>query len=449
VAAFAMNLSPALIGVGFIVGLNVAALIFIGGVMNWYIAIPWVASHTAHPDNVAAVDFAAGIWKNQTRYIGVGAMILGGIWALIKVRKSVVQGIRSGMAAYRQSRSGGPGLLRTDRDTPMHWVGMALIVLAVPLFFIFNAFTGIWWVAAAMALIMLVAGFLFSTVAAYMAGLVGSSNNPISGVTIATILTSALLLLAFLGAGSAKGPAAAVLIGAVVACAAAIGGENLQDLKAGRIVGATPYKQQVMQIIGAVSAAFVLSPVLTLIQKAYGIGVPTADHPHPLAAPQATLMAAVAGGVFHGGLPWTFIITGMVVAVAVICFDLWLQARKSEFRTPVLAVAIGIYLPLQLSVAIFLGGVIAWLAGRFFKRRGASAEAHATGERNGLLFAAGLITGEALVGILLAIPIVLSSNADVLAYWGEHDGVLPGIILLGGVVYWLYRTATRMERVSP
>lgn len=448
VAYFAMNLSPALIGVGFIVGLNVAALIFIGGVMNWYVAIPWVSAHTVHPDGVAAADFATTIWKTQTRYIGVGAMILGGIWALIKVRKSVVSGVRSGMAAYRQTRDGGPAILRTDRDTPMHWVGMALMALAVPLFFIFNHFTGIWWVAAAMALIMLVAGFLFSTVAAYMAGLVGSSNNPISGVTIATILTSALLLLAFLGSGNAKGPAAAVFIGAVVACAAAIGGENLQDLKAGRIVGATPYKQQIMQIVGAVSAAFVLAPVLTLIQKAYGIGVPTPEHAHPLAAPQATLMAAVAGGVFHGGLPWTFIGIGMGVAVLVICFDLWLQARNAVFRTPVLAVAIGIYLPFQLSVAIFLGGVIAWLGGRYLRRRGASAEAHATGERNGLLFAAGLITGEALVGILLAIPIVASSNANVLAFWGEHEGVLPGILLLAVVVYWLYRVATKMESAA-
>jgi len=448
VAYFAMNLSPALIGVGFIVGLNVAALIFIGGVMNWYVAIPWVSAHTAHPDGVAAADFATTLWKTQTRYIGVGAMIVGGIWALIKVRKSVVRGVRSGMEAYRQTRDGGPAILRTDRDTPMHWVGLALMALAIPLFFIFNQFTGIWWVAAAMAVIMLVAGFLFSTVAAYMAGLVGSSNNPISGVTIATILTSALLLLAFLGSGNAKGPAAAVFIGAVVACAAAIGGENLQDLTAGRTVRATPYKQQIMQIVGAVSAAFVLAPVLTLIQKAYGIGVPTPEHAHPLAAPQATLMAAVAGGVFHGGLPWTFIGIGMGVAVVVISFDLWLQARNAVFRTPVLAVAIGIYLPLQLSVAIFAGGVIAWLGGRFLKRKGASAEAHATGERNGLLFAAGLITGEAMVGILLAIPIVASSNADVLAFWGEHEGVLPGVILLAAVVYWLYRTATRMESAA-
>lgn len=446
VAYFAMNLSPALIGVGYIVGLNVAALIFIGGVMNWYVAIPLVAGHTAHPDTVSAVDFATSLWKNQTRYIGVGAMVVGGIWALIKVRKSIVRGIGSGMAAYRNTRDGGAAVERTERDTPMQWVGMAVLALLVPLFFIFNHFTGVWWVAGVMAVIMLIAGFLFSTVAAYMAGLVGSSNNPISGVTIATILTSALLLLAFLGSGSLVGPAAAVLIGAVVACAAAIGGENLQDLKAGRILGATPYKQQIMQIIGAVSAAFVLAPVLTLLLRAYGIGVPSVEHPHPLAAPQATLMAAVAGGVFHGGLPWNMIVIGTVVAVVVIWFDLWLQSRKSVFRTPVLAVAIGIYLPLQLSVAIFLGGVIAWLGTRYFRKRGAGAAARETGERNGLLFAAGLITGEAMVGILLAIPIVIAKSGDVLAFWGVHEGVWPGIVLLALVLRWLYRVSTREDQ---
>jgi putative OPT family oligopeptide transporter len=448
VAYFAMNLSPALVGVGYIVGLNVAALIFIGGVMNWYVAIPWVAGHMTHPDTVSAVDFATSLWKTQTRYIGVGAMVIGGIWALIKVRKSIVRGIGSGMAAYRNTRDGGAAVERTERDTPMQWVGMAILALLVPLFFIFNHFTGIWWVAAVMAVIMLIAGFLFSTVAAYMAGLVGSSNNPISGVTIATILTSALLLLAFLGSGSLVGPAAAVLIGAVVACAAAIGGENLQDLKAGRILGATPYKQQIMQIVGSISAAFVLAPVLTLLLRAYGIGVPSVEHPHPLAAPQATLMAAVAGGVFHGGLPWNMIVTGMVVAVGVISFDLWLQSRQSVFRTPVLAVAIGIYLPLQLSVAIFLGGVIAWFGTRYFAKRGAAAVVRETGERNGLLFAAGLITGEAMVGILLAIPIVIAKSGDVLAFWGTHEGVLPGILLLAAVLWGLYKVSTREEKAA-
>ncbi len=283
---------------------------------------------------------------------------------------------------------------------------------------------------------MLVAGFVFSAVAGYMAGLVGSSNNPISGVTIATILTSALLLLA-LGTDSAMGPAAAIFIGAVVACAGAIAGDNMQDLKAGRIVGATPYKQQIMQGIGVIAAAFVMAPVLTLLLNAYGIGVVTPEHPNPLSAPQATLMAAVAGGVFGEGLPWTMVIIGMAVAAAIIALDVILEKRGSQFRTPVLAVAVGIYLPFQLSVAIFLGGIIAWVADRHFRGRLAAGEdaesvttAHSVGDRNGLLFAAGLITGEALLGILLALPIVVSGRADVLAFWGTYDGPFPGMVLL-------------------
>jgi putative OPT family oligopeptide transporter len=326
----------------------------------------------------------------------------------------------------------------------------------VPLFFVFWEITDVAWVAALMAVIMLVAGFLFSAVASYMAGLVGSSNNPISGVTIATILVSALLLAAFLGTGSAVGPAAAVLIGAVVCCAAAIGGDNMQDLKCGRIVGATPFRQQIMQVLGVVVAAFVMAPVLTLLLHAYGIGIPTEAHPRPLAAPQATLMAAVAGGVFGGGLPWGMVVAGMITAVAVIALDVTLERRGSDFRTPVLAVAVGIYLPLELSVAIFLGGILAWAAARFYRRRGREVAGGETGpalstarqddDRHGLLFAAGLITGEALLGILLAIPIVLAGRANPLAFWGIHHDVWPGIVLLLVVMYSLYRVSTGRGR---
>jgi putative OPT family oligopeptide transporter len=460
IAYFGVNLSPALVGVGYIVGLNIATLVFLGGVVNWYVAIPIVAAAHGAPAGVSAVAAAGHLWSTQTRFLGVGAMVVGGIWALVRVRRSLVRGIRSGLEAYRQSRGAGEAaqVLRTERDTPMQWVGMALVISVVPLFFVFRGFTGNVFVSAMMAVIMLVAGFLFSAVAAYMAGLVGSSNNPISGVTIATILTSAVLLLAFLGTDSAIGPAAAVMIGAVVACAGAIGGDNLQDLKAGRLVGATPYKQQIMQIVGAVTAAFVLAPVLTLLLKAYGIGVPTAAHPHPLTAPQATLMAAVAGGVFRGGLPWGMVIGGMIIAVLIIALDIVLERRGSTFRTPVLAVAVGIYLPLQLSVAIFLGGLVSLAANRFFAaRRGrvgpgrveALGEAHAEGARHGLLFAAGLITGEALLGILLAVPIVLAGRADVLAFWGTHQGTLPGVVLLALVLGLLYRVTTGdMRRVE-
>jgi putative OPT family oligopeptide transporter len=279
---------------------------------------------------------------------------------------------------------------------------------------------------------MLAAAFLFSAVAGYMAGLVGSSNNPISGVTIATILTSALLLVALVGTETAIGPAAAVLIGAVVACAAANAGDNLQDLKAGYLVGSTPVKQQIMQVVGVTSAALIMAPVLNLLLAAYGIGAPTAQHPNPLAAPQATLMAAVAGGVFHGGLPWSMVACGVFVAGLIIGTDRWLEVRRSSFRMPVLAVAVGIYLPLELSAAIFLGGLVAWAAGRGSEER----------DHRGVLFAAGLITGEALIGVVLAFPIVLSGRADILAFWGNIAAPWPGALLLLAVVWLLYRAAS-------
>jgi putative OPT family oligopeptide transporter len=332
----------------------------------------------------------------------------------------------------------------------MPWVGTGLILIAVPLGAMFVHFTQSLMIGLVMAAIMLVAGFLFSAVAGYMAGLVGSSNNPISGVTIATILTAALLLLVLMGADNPLGPAAAIFIGATVACAAAIAGDNMQDLKAGRIVGATPVKQQIMQVVGVAASAFIMAPVLKLLLQAYGIGVPTALHPQPLAAPQATLMAAVAGGVFRGGLPWAMVMAGMAVAVLVILLDVRLEKRGSEFRTPVLAVAVGIYLPFELSVAIMLGGVVAWLVGR--RRtliqaampeatRGGFSEWTTTGDRHGLLFAAGLITGEALVGIFLAIPIVVTGDRNALAIFGVHEWVWPGVVLLLLVMFGLYRVA--------
>ena len=446
------NLSPALVGVGYIVGLHIATLVFLGGVLNWWVAIPLVAATLGVPVGVeSATDAAGALWSSQTRYLGVGAMSVGGVWTLVQVRGHLVAGVRSGVETYRQLRAGaGETVSRTERDAPMPWVGAALVLATVPLYVLFERITGSAGVAAVMAVLMLAAGFCFSAVAAYMGGLVGSSNNPISGVTIATILTSALLLAALLGTGSVVGPAAAILIGAVVACAAAIAGDNMQDLKAGRILGATPVHQQIMQVVGTVAAAFVMAPVLTLLLGAYGIGVPTAEHPNPLAAPQATLMAAVAGGVFGGGLPWGMVGVGAALGTAIIGLDLWLARRGTEFRAPVLAVAVGIYLPLELSVAIFLGGLVAWAASRFHRRRAAAggaaiasplAVAKEQGDRSGLLFAAGLIAGEALVGILMAIPIVLAGRGDVLAFWGEFASPWPGVVLLLLVMVVMYRVA--------
>ncbi|MEN9019632.1 MAG: oligopeptide transporter, OPT family [Verrucomicrobiales bacterium] len=436
IAYFGCNLSPALVGVGYIVGLNIAVLVFIGGALNWFIAIPYLASLDP-VQGESAVDAAYGIWSTKTRYLGVGAMIVGGLWALIQLRSSLVKGIKSGFAAYKAKAASGEDVSRTEREFPMNLVVICAGLAVIPLAIVFWMITKSVVISGFMAVAMVVAGFLFSAVASYMAGLVGSSNNPISGVTIATILTSALLLLGLLnilGHDKEIGAAAAILIGAVVCCAAAIGGDNMQDLKAGHLLGATPRNQQIMQVIGVLSAALFMAPVLGLIQEAYGIGVPTAEHPEPLSAPQASLMAAVAKGVFAGGLPWGIMSVGMGIAVAVIILDQALAARGSSFRTPVLAVAVGIYLPFELSVPILLGGLIA-----HFARRGRT-EPH----RDGLLFAAGLITGEALLGILLAIPIVLLGK-EALAVFGVHKGALAGVVLLAAVSYLMYRHGSRQE----
>jgi putative OPT family oligopeptide transporter len=329
----------------------------------------------------------------------------------------------------------------TDQDLPMKSVLIGIVLFTLPLWALYQVIVGSLGVSLVMAVIMIVAGFLFCSVSAYMAGLVGSSNNPVSGITIATILFSAVVLLALMGKDTAIGPVAAIMIGAVVCCAACIAGDNLQDLKCGYLVGATPWRQQVMLAIGAVTSALVMAPVLNLLDRAYGIGVPTAAHPDPLLAPQATLMASVAKGMFGGALPWNMVAIGAGIGVAIIVLDEILKKRGSGFRTPVLAVAVGIYLPLELMTPIFLGGLLAHLAGKVL---GADKDPENAEKlhRTGTLFAAGMITGEALMGILIAIPIVVTERADALALpAGLQFGKVIGLGVFAILAFWLYRTA--------
>jgi len=444
IAYFGSNLSPALLSVGYIVGLNIAVLIFLGGLANWLIAIPICSAGQSWPmpdgKAISAVDWAHQIWRAQTRYLGVGAMLVGGVWTVLKLRGSIFKGIKSGLLAYQDAKGQRQEPARTEKDLPMKWILILIAASAVPLFILYQVFVGQVSVSAPMAVMMLIMGFLFSAVAGYMAGLVGSSNNPISGVTIATVLVSALLLLLLMGTGAANGPAAAIIIGSVVCCAAAIAGDNMQDLKTGYIVGATPWKQQVMQIVGTLSAALVIAPVLILLQRAYGFAGHSSATPHALIAPQANLIASVAKGVFAGGLPWDFVFIGMVAAAGVIMLDEYLVRRGSSFRTPVLAVAIGIYLPLELEMPILAGGIIHQAVKIYHQKNSLNQQVSQGYHHRGLLFASGLITGEALVGILLALPIVLTGRQDVLAVVNEPLGAGPGAILLTGIGYWLYRS---------
>ena len=417
---FGSDLSPALVAVGYIVGRNIAILVFSGGLISWAFAIPiysFISGEVVHAD----MDTAYAIWNDKIRYLGVGAMVVGGIWSVINLYEPLKNGIMSSIAAYKSGKSG-VNIPRTERDIPINWVAIALAFSVIPVVFVYFGVLHDWGLAILLSIVMLIFGFLFSAVAGYMAGLVGSSNNPISGVTIATILFASLLLLAIKGTGSTEGAAAAIIIGAVVCSAAAIAGDNMQDLKAGYILGATPWKQQVMQIIGTVSAALALGLTLDILHTAYVIGSDT------LPAPQATLMKSVADGVFNHNLPWNFVGIGAVLGVLIIIADKIQERRKSSFRIPILAVAVGIYLPITLSTPIFIGGMIAHFS-QVDKKK----------ENKGLLFASGLITGEALMGIAVAIPIFLTANKD---WWPSISGFgWMGTVVFAAVLYWLFNTS--------
>ncbi len=522
---FGINASPALLSVGYIVGFNVAAVIFAGAALNRWVAMPLFgalgdpativvdpdshgaaallakdAAYAAYADGVQlvgtllerlkvswvpdvlamvepwgftnhgaiagdvgvraialsgplpdvdAVTAAARYQGSATRYLGVGGMLVGGVWSLFKLRKSLLGGIKAGLDAYKKAKQGGAASVpRTERDMPMNIILILIALSIIPLFAIFWYFLdqagadNAVLISAVMSVVVVVAGFLFSAVASYMAGLVGSSNNPVSGITISTILVSALLLLG-LGLEAPAGPVAAILIGGVVCCAAAIGGDNLQDLKCGQLVGSTPWKQQVMQILGVVVAALAMAPILNLLNDAYGIG-------DKLPAPQAGLMSTVSKGVFAGGLPWLIIGIGAVIAVIVIALDVWLQSRNSKVRIPVMAFAVGVYLPFDLNVPIMLGGIVALLVQKSLDKVKAGPERRGEVERMGLLAAAGFITGEALMGIGLAVPVAATLDEDVIKITSEHWTSspwfkAPSLILVALSLTLLYKLALKRE----
>ena len=413
-------LSPSLISVGYIVGRDVGILVVSGGLFSWLVAIPLYSAFYGFEGD--ALTAAGKIWNSQIRYLGIGAMVIGGLWSLIDLFRPMIDGIKASLDSINSSKTSIKQPLE-EKDFPINYVGFGLLVLMIPVFLIYFDIIDNVKIAVILTIVMMIFGFLFSSVAAYMAGIVGSSNNPISGVTIATILFSSFLLLLLLGKESSVGASAAIMIGAVVCCAAAIGGDNLQDLKTGHIVGATPWKQQVMQIIGTVSSAMVLGLVLDILHTAYTIGSPT------LSAPQATLMKSVAEGVFNGNLPWLMVGLGVIIGIVIILIDIRQKNIGSSFRVPILAVAVGIYLPIELTIPIFAGGMMSHM-GEIYRSSQNS-------KKNGLLIASGLITGEALIGISVALPIFLSGEKD---WWPQISGFeFLGPILFLLVIIWFFR----------
>jgi len=385
-----MSTSPALLAVGSIVGLRIAALVCVGGVINWLGIVPWLTDG-AQGGDIAAAAFTT--WSKKTRYLGVGAMSFCGLYTLFDLRGTIRRAVLDG--AHQLSSSLEHPRDR-ESDLPFSWLLCGVVGCAAILTWLFSSYLPALWMSLLVVLAVIIISFLFCTVAAHMAGMLGSSNNPVSGVTIATLITIAFILRA-LGIDAQLGAMTSIIVGSVVCTAAAIGGDNVQDLKAGHILGASPIRQQLAQLGGIVAAALVLGPVLQVLSDSYGFGEPSAAHPHALLAPQATLMASVARGMFGGQLPLGYIGAGVALGATFALVDAALKWSKVGFRAPPLALSLGLYLPLELSTPVFLGGLAAHVV-----TRSASKTAAEQDVTSSLLLSAGLITGEALLGVILA-----------------------------------------------
>lgn len=411
-AAFGADILPALLGVGYIIGPKISAYMLSGAALGWFAIIPLIlyigsgGQVTLYPAQVPIGQLDHwGIWDNYIRYIGAGAVAFGGIFSLIKAIPLIIRTFRDAIGGYTKSGTGGDDDVRTDRDMSITVliIGCLAVILALAMLPVVPVgFPG--------ALLIAVFGFFFATVSSRIVGLIGSSSNPVSGMTIATLIITAMLFKATGNDGQA-GMIATLSVGAVICIVAAMAGDTSQDLKTGFLVGATPKLQQIGELAGAVVSALAIGGVMTLLNNAWGFGS------SELPAPQATLMRLVVEGVMGGNLPWTLVLTGVGIGIAVELLGL-----------PVLPIAIGLYLPLHLSVAVMAGGLVrGWLDLKYKKSN--QDEIIAYKIESGVLYSSGLIAGEGLIGILLAVLSVSGINTDLGLNLGQLGGLFAFIIL--------------------
>ena len=423
--AFSAEVYPALLGVGYICGIKIASYMFAGALLGWFVLIPAITIFggptTMYPGDVPIAQMYAeggadAIWGSYIRYIGAGAVAAGGIISLIKSLPLIVSTFKDSLKGLKGGTKAGS--LRTEQDLDMRLVlGGSLVLILV-----------IWLLPAIPvsligALLVVVFGSFFATVSSRMVGLVGSSNNPVSGMAIATLLFSTLVLKVT-GNTGVSGMIGAIAIGSVICIVAAMAGDTSQDLKTGYILGATPKKQQIGELLGAVVAAFTIGGVLLLLNSAWGFGTTE------LAAPQATLMKMITEGVMNGNLPWPLVLIGIFAAIVVEILGI-----------PVLPVAIGLYLPLELSATIMIGGVIRWIV----DKKSADKNGEASG---GVLFCSGLIAGEGLVGILLAILAVVGVSSKFDLSSSVNTGRIGGIVLLAIMIACVFIFAMPKKKVE-
>ena len=453
--AASTSLSMALIGVGHLVGLSVGVAMFIGLLISWAGLVPILtAMHGVTGDVGQLVDT---IFRNDVRFIGAGVIGVAAIWSLVRILGPILRGIRAAMAAAK-ARQAGAELHLTERDLPIGIVGGTILALLVPiaaLLWIFSSGTaiaaGIGPVILGTLVYVLISGIIIASVCGYMAGLIGASNSPVSGVGILAVIGAAVLLVMAYGHDADPARVKALVAYALFATGivfsiATISNDNLQDLKTGQLVGATPWRQQLALIYGVIFGSLVIPPVLDLLNKAFGfLGAPGAGE-HALAAPQAALISALAKGVLGGDINWNLIGLGALIGVGTIIVDELLR-KAGKMRLPPLCVGMGIYLPMALTLLIPIGAVI----GHYYERW---AERHPNPEfvkRIGVLAATGLIVGESLFGVAFAGIVAAAGNDTPLAVVGdgfENPGIVIGVLLFVGGIVALYRYAVRACRTG-
>ncbi|MEM7308607.1 MAG: oligopeptide transporter, OPT family [Planctomycetota bacterium] len=433
--------APALVGVGYIVGLQISLLVFAGGALSWIVAAP-LMTMAGYQGASAADPELYSLLKPNLRFLGVGAMIVGGLWSILQIRKGIVQGLRETVGGYRASSQGTASTVRTEQDMEARWVLLLLAATAVAVLGLYHHVTGGLGVSVLATVLMVVCSFFFVAVAAYIVGLVGSSNSPVSGMTICAVLFTSAFLFLF-GFRGDVAILATLGVAGVVCCATCTSGDVCQDLKTGALVGATPKRQQWMEVIGVITAAFVMQPVLRLLHTAYGIGTDAhlapEDQGQALEAPQAGLFASLMQGFFGDApLPWDLIGWGAALGVAIVAGDQLLKARGSSVRLHIMPVAVGMYLPFGLSTAILAGGLLNWLATS--PSRGGTEGTRQAGYERGVLLASGLIAGEAIAGVLIAVPKAMEVPLPAGIESELVRGVLAGAMLLG-VAGWFLRVS--------
>lgn len=415
-----MDVLPALLGVGYICGARVSSYIFAGGVIGWFVLMPLIALFgadlTIFPASVPVSELgASGIWSNYIRYIGAGAVAAGGIISLVKNLPLIAKTFRQALKSYGSKGNGDNS--RLNKDIPMNIVILTIGIMAIIMWLV-----PVVPVSLLGAIIIVIFGFFFATVSSRMVGIVGSSNNPVSGMAIATLLITTMILKAT-GTIGMTGMVASIAIGSVICIIAAIAGDTSQDLKTGYLVGATPWKQQVGEIIGVAASAIAIGGVLYLLNAAWSYGSSA------IPAPQATLMKMVVEGVMGGNLPWVLVFAGVGIAVVVEILGI-----------PVLPFAVGLYLPIYLSTPMIVGGLIRLY---FDKKKGESEEEKKRKVENGVLYSSGLIAGEGLVGILLAVCAVIPFKGETFADAFNLSAIF-GFSLgnIGGLVFFALLAVT-------